>query len=119
MPRKYSLNKRKEISEIFRNGRRLHSNLFTLIYRESTSFKIAIVISKKNAKKATHRNYSKRVVREVIRKSLLSSNSVPPSLKLIVICKTNLYSIKKINGYEKIQKDIKFLISKLNNEHCN
>jgi ribonuclease P protein component len=53
---------RSQFSEYFSTGKRLHSPLFTLVYKEDNSFKASAVISKKIAKTAVARNKFRRRV---------------------------------------------------------
>lgn len=57
---------RQEFSEHFARGRRIHSDLMTLIYLPADTLKASVVVSKKVAKKAHERNTLRRRVYAVI-----------------------------------------------------
>lgn len=59
LAKRYRLN-RAEFSTIFQTGRRQHSLNLTVIKKPDPTFKCAVVVGKKVAKKATDRNSIKR-----------------------------------------------------------
>ncbi len=56
---------RSEFSEYFKQGKRFHSPLFTLVYQQNNTLKASAVISKKIAKTAVARNKFRRRVYSV------------------------------------------------------
>ncbi|UCC45422.1 MAG: ribonuclease P protein component [Candidatus Zixiibacteriota bacterium] len=68
LPRSLSLKSRAEISELLKKGHRFAGNYFTLVWRENTEFRYAILLSKR-AGSAVQRNRVKRIFREAIRLS--------------------------------------------------
>lgn len=66
---------KKKIEQIYKNGNRINSRLFKLIWCHQTNqletMKIVISIPKKYVKKAVDRNYIKRIIKEVIQSSNL------------------------------------------------
>ena len=68
--KKERVKKEKEIINILKNGQRIKSNCYTVCFKENElSFsRLGVSVSKKVGNSVT-RNYCKRVVREVFRKS--------------------------------------------------
>jgi ribonuclease P protein component len=66
VPRNQRLN-RTAFSEVFTRGRRRHSPYLSLVYMASPSFRCAVVVSKKVAKKAHERNRLRRRLYALLR----------------------------------------------------
>ena len=60
------LKKEKDISNIFKNGKRIYSNSLTLLYYPSKVIKVAFIVSKKHGI-SDKRNKIKRLLRESFR----------------------------------------------------
>ena len=67
-PRSRKIKREKEITSLFKSGKRWKCDYFTLIYHKTSNTfdKAAVIVSKKNGN-AVQRNRIKRVVREVFR----------------------------------------------------
>jgi ribonuclease P protein component len=64
-PRPHRLNKEWEIKKVFKQGRQLHSPLFTLFFvPKYKNCRIKIIVSKKHSKLAVHRNKLRRRFQE-------------------------------------------------------
>ncbi len=53
--------------EILKRGKRFQTPLFSVVFEKTEPFRIAVVISKKVAKKAVLRNRNKRLIRHILR----------------------------------------------------
>lgn len=115
MPRKNSLRLKKEISEIYKNGKFYHSKLFTIgAHQGQDEIKIAFIIKKKIIKKAYRRNYAKRILREIIRTKILSGKYSPYNLAITV--KLDLYEMVKKEAsitFKDISKELEEIILKV------
>ena len=72
MLRKEQRLSRSEFSTVFENGKRIHSDAFTLIYSPTTALpKASVVVSKKIAGGVIVRNFLKRRLYNVIKTELI------------------------------------------------
>ena len=92
MPRSYSLSKKRDFDTLFKTGKRINSKYFSIVYSPSKELKLAFIISKKVSKNAVDRNYSRRVIKEIIRKKFIPSNN--QSVNIAIVCKVNLRLIE-------------------------
>lgn len=113
MPKKYSLVYKKDFDNLFKKGHRLHSQHFTLVCDTAPSLKVAFVAPKKHIKKATDRNYAKRITREITRKQLTALLTRTPTYHLAVMIKVNLRDLVQKNGFEAVQNELTGLLSRL------
>lgn len=115
MPKTYSLSRKNDFDFLFSKGFRLRSHNFNLIYTSGRdSFRIAFIISKKNAKKSTDRNYSKRILREIVRRNLLNSLR-DKKIHIALVCKTNLREYKAQRSFAQIQNEVLGLFEAIQN----
>lgn len=114
VPNKLSLKLEKEFKVLYKHGIRKNSNNFQLIFVDSNLTKIAFVVSKKNIPKASHRIYSKRLVREIFRTDILTTIKKP--LHLSIHIKSNLYNLKKQNSDKNFYNNIKNELIELFNQ---
>ena len=84
-------------------GKRAVSAHFSLTYRITQESKVAVVVSKKIAKKATQRHLLKRRVLAVVRDIL------PPATSIIVYARKESVALP----YSHIQKEMKELLTNL------
>ncbi|MDD5651800.1 MAG: ribonuclease P protein component [Parcubacteria group bacterium] len=70
-PKKQRVAKKKDFDLIFKKGKILHSDFFTVRFlKNDMDFRrFAVLVSKKISPKATERNRLKRILREAIRKN--------------------------------------------------
>jgi ribonuclease P protein component len=110
MPRSYSFCGKKNFDRLFKIGRRRSSKNFSLVYSPSDAFKFATIVPKKNVKKASSRNYSKRIMREIIRKEILPTHSQHLFI-FAFICKTDLKTLKTTDPdlYNHMRDELLFL----------
>ena len=110
MPRPYSLTGKKSFDKLFKSGYRKGSQNFSLVYLPSQSTKIATIVTKKTVKKASSRNYAKRVMRDIIRKEVLPLFHDRPTT-LAFICKTDLKTLKSKTPdfYKLVTQELLFL----------
>ncbi|MGJ8661311.1 MAG: ribonuclease P protein component [Bacteroidota bacterium] len=120
----YKLCKEKEISALFKTGKKIHKFPFTAHYlfledKKSTPFQLVISVPKRNFKKAHDRNRIKRKIKEVIRKNKLNLETflIKENLQLSFFV---LYNHKEELTFEEISKKtelfIEFLIENIKNE---
>jgi ribonuclease P protein component len=120
----YKLCKEKEISALFKTGKKVYKYPFTAHYllapeQKSTPFQLVISVPKRNFKKANDRNRIKRLIKEVIRKNklILETFLLNENLQLSFFI---LYSQKEELKFDelskKIEQFISFLIENIKNE---
>lgn len=78
MPKEYSLKRKRDFQDLMKVGIRKASKNFSIIFKDSDSLKFAFMVDKKTIPLASHRVYSKRVIREIVRKDFL--NKIPKPL---------------------------------------
>lgn len=111
MPRKYSLRYRKDFKELFTKGKKLYTKNFSLTYLKAEELKFGFIVTKKTSKKAHDRNYSKRVLREIIRKEIIPN--FESNYHIALMCKKSLNTLKEEIGYEGIKSEIIYIFSLL------
>ena len=101
-----SANKYLSKKEIYDLGRRAHSEYFTIIWHpqnEKNVFKNPVIsVPKKNIKKATSRNYLKRVIRELYRLNkhlILDDRQIPLNIILI-------YNASYLSDFNKLKEEL-------------
>jgi ribonuclease P protein component len=104
VPRKYSLRFKKDFDTLFKHGNRKYSKNFSVIFSRAEDSKFAFIISKKNAAKATDRNYSRRLMREIIRTNCLDTINTP--FHIAIVSKTNLTILKEHTSVDAIQQEL-------------
>lgn len=77
MPKTYSLKRKRDFQGLLKNGIRKGSKNFILIFKDSENLKFAFMVDTKIIPKANHRVYTKRVMREIVRKSFLEKIPKP------------------------------------------
>lgn len=103
MPRSYSLNRKKDFDLLFSKGARRYSRNFSITFLPSNELKFAFIVSKKNVKKASHRNYTRRIMREIVRKNFLTTRK---TLYVSIISKTDLKELAKKVGFVSVQNEL-------------
>ena len=120
----YKLCKEKEISALFKSGKKLYKFPFSASYmivdeNRSTPFQFVISVPKRNFKKATDRNRIKRVVKETFRKNKLHLEAflIKENIQMSFFL---LYNHKEKLTFEELLKKteqfISFFIENLKNE---
>lgn len=102
MKRCFRLKKSKEISAVYRGGKRIFSSTLTLIYRFSEKTRYAVCVGKKYGK-SVQRNRIKRLLREAF--APFGERLRPASVLLIPKVKDS-YSV------DAFQKDLKYLFER-------
>ncbi len=87
LPRKYCLSSKSEIEGVFKKGKYLNSELFSIKFSpNSTNFsRLAVIVGKKSSKKSVLRNRIKRLVSEIIR---LNYSRIKPGYNIVLIVKS-------------------------------
>lgn len=112
------LSKQTEIDALFLKGKRVKNSVFTILYREipliEAPFQVLVSVPKRKMKKAVHRNYIKRCIREVVRKSktLFEQKEIAGQSSLLYGIVYN--SEKKLEHVE-IEKHLLQLLQKIQN----
>jgi ribonuclease P protein component len=96
LPKKNRLT-RAQFDHYFKNGRRHHSEICTLIFHASPHFHTSVVVGKKVYKKAVDRNKLRRRVYALVRTYLLHKTSV-----CIVLVKPKVSSIPYTRAKEEL-----------------
>ena len=96
---------REQFSRSFSLGRRIHSPLFTLVYEPTKKLGVAVVVSKKVARKAVLRNKIKRRVYNSIRVQLQHASRTGTFIFLVKP------SVLK-HSYQEITAEIQVLFKK-------
>jgi ribonuclease P protein component len=104
VPRTYSLTATKDFNELFQKGRRLSSKNFSIVYKPAPRLKFAYIIAKKNVKFATHRNYSRRVIKEILKKEILPNIKSP--FYIALMCRSDLKEYMKTGEFESIKTEL-------------
>jgi len=99
---KHRIKKEKEITEIFKNGKKLNSKTVTIKYKKNDHGfgRFAVVISKKTEKYAYKRNTIKRKIRHILKNKAIKK-------EVDMLC--YLYS----NEIKKLEKDLLYLLLKI------
>lgn len=98
------------IPDLLKQGRRVHSEIASLIFLQNDSSKnphIGVIVSVKLSKKAVYRNRTKRLIYEVIRQNI---EAIKPGLDIIVMAKKLLLEEK----LSSVQQPILELLQKAN-----
>ena len=105
---------KRDFEEVFNNSStKINSEYFrALILKNSNEFRLGMILPKKNIKLAVHRNYLKRIIRNLSIDIFAESK-----VSLVVVSKKRILDFKK----EKLRREIKTLFlnltKKLNEEN--
>lgn len=107
MPKKYSLKYKRDFQKVFKKGKFNRTKHFSLLTLPSEEIKVAVTIKKKIIKKASSRNYCKRVIKHMLREEIL------PNLKshyyFIIFPQMDIKFLKEEIGMEELKKEFKKL----------
>ncbi|TYB31884.1 MAG: ribonuclease P protein component [Candidatus Mcinerneyibacterium aminivorans] len=109
------IEKKKSFDSVFKYGKKHKSEYFTIYFKKETDLKIGIVISKKVGN-AVLRNYVKRIIRELFRKT---KDKFEDNMHMIII-PSKKYNWDKLQ-FKRVKKSWMESISKINqinNELC-
>lgn len=104
MPRNNSLRGKKSFDTLFRKGTRRYSKYFTIVYIPSEMTKFGIIVQKKNVQLASHRNYTRRIIREILRLTYLPSQKT--HAHIAILAKTDLKTVIANNGIDHVRNDM-------------
>ena len=110
------LKSQKAIEQLFAEGQSVSAYPLRMVYLDNqTSLKVGVSVSKRNFKLAVHRNRVKRLLREGYRlnKNLLIDNNLDHYTLMI------LYISKEMPDFMTIDKKMKALLSKFNDQISN
>ena len=110
------LKSQKAIEQLFAEGKSVSAYPLRMVYLDNQSqLKVGVSVSKRNFKLAVHRNRVKRLLREGYRlnKNLLIDNKLDHYTLMI------LYISKEMPDFKTIDKKMKALLSKFNDQVCN
>lgn len=116
--KEYKLKSTKQIDILFKSGTWETKLPLKIVYlkqanKKNSSFNCGFSVPKKFFKKAVHRNYLKRILREIVRKhkiELQSTFNEPVSFMLV-------YSSKEILNYTKIENLFKSILKLIKTKH--
>ncbi|MDI6752157.1 MAG: ribonuclease P protein component [bacterium] len=77
----YTLRKKREFEELFKNGKRVASRFFATFFLAKEEKRIGIIVSKKVSKKAVIRNRVRRRIREIYR---LNKEDMPQGWIMVI-----------------------------------
>ena len=105
LPREYRLSGKSEIEEIFKKGKYLNSELFSIKFLSTnTKFsRFAIIISLKVSKKSVLRNKIRRRVSEIIR---LNQSIIKPGYNIVLIVKSRAINKEYAGLKEALVKEL-------------
>tara|TARA_B100001179_G_C18364879_1_gene306518 strand:- start:200 stop:532 length:333 start_codon:yes stop_codon:yes gene_type:complete len=95
---------RAAFTEYFKTGKRLHSDVATLIYQPCPTTHVAVVVGKKVLKKAHERNAARRRIYGVLYRTLKKSNQTGV---YIFLTKPTFTSLTKKQQQEAVQNLLK------------
>lgn len=110
------LKSQKAIEQLFAEGKSVSAYPLRMVYLDNQSqLKVGVSVSKRNFKLAVHRNRVKRLLREGYRlnKNLLIDNKLDHYTLMI------LYISKEMPDFKTIDKKMKALLSKFNDQVSN
>ena len=110
------LKSQKAIEQLFAEGKSVSAYPLRMVYLDNQSqLKVGVSVSKRNFKLAVHRNRVKRLLREGYRlnKNLLIDNKLSHYTLMI------LYISKEMPDFKTIDKKMKALLSKFNDQVSN
>lgn len=110
------LKSQKAIEQLFAEGKSVSAYPLRMVYLDNqTQLKVGVSVSKRNFKLAVHRNRVKRLLREGYRlnKNLLIDNKLDHYTLMI------LYISKEMPDFKSIDKKMKVLLSKFNDQVSN
>ena len=110
------LKSQKAIEQLFAEGKSVSAYPLRMVYLDNqTQLKVGVSVSKRNFKLAVHRNRVKRLLREGYRlnKNLLIDNKLDHYTLMI------LYISKEMPDFKIIDKKMKALLSKFNDQVSN
>jgi len=110
------LKSQKAIEQLFAEGKSVSAYPLRMVYLDNQSqLKVGVSVSKRNFKLAVHRNRVKRLLREGYRlnKNLLIDNKLDHYTLMI------LYISKEMSDFKTIDKKMKALLSKFNDQVSN
>lgn len=106
MNRKYSLKANHQIKALLDNKKSVGSKFFVIYYIKNNLDKplVAISVSKRFGN-AVHRNYQKRVIKEILRKYILSLSGY----SFLLVAKTTIIDL----SFEEKEKELCILIERI------
>ena len=110
------LKSQKAIEQLFAEGKSVSAYPLRMVYLDNqTQLKVGVSVSKRNFKLAVHRNRVKRLLREGYRlnKNLLIDNKLDHYTLMI------LYISKEMPDFKIIDKKMKVLLTKFNDQVSN
>ncbi|KKS83227.1 MAG: Ribonuclease P protein component [Parcubacteria group bacterium GW2011_GWA2_43_11] len=94
---------RAEFTNLLKQGRRLHSPYFSLLYMSAAETKCGLVVGKKIAKKATMRNKVRRQIYAIFGENLASLGKI----YCVLLTRPNITSLSYLELKTEIEKAIK------------
>jgi ribonuclease P protein component len=111
VPKTLSLKRKKDFQRLFKSGIRKSSKYFSIVFTDSEYIKFAFIVDAKTMPKANHRVYSKRIMREVVRKDFLAN--LEKKLFIGIRPLKDLKLIVKEIGFESIRLDLLNLLMQI------
>jgi ribonuclease P protein component len=100
MPRTYSLQHKKDFDTLFKVGKRRYGKYFTVVFAPAEELKFGLIVQKKVVALASHRNYCRRIMREIIRTVYIPN--ISSRFHIAIIVKSDLKEIESTS----IQRDL-------------
>ena len=106
-------------NKLFESGKSIQTNGLKLIWivtnRDNYKAEVAITVSKRNFKRAVHRNLLKRKIKEAYRLHKVSIQEILNELKLSISF-IFIYSRKELSDYNEIEENVIHSLLKLEHE---
>jgi ribonuclease P protein component len=113
VPRQYSLKLRSDFKRLYKHGIRKNSKNFQIIFVDADSLKFGYLVKKDDIKRANRRNYTKRVIREIVRKEIFPIFQ-DKKMHVGISCKVDLKELRKTVEFKEIQDELIALIQQIN-----
>lgn len=112
MPKEYSLKLRSDFKKLYKFGIRKASKNFSIVFMDSNELKFGYLVKKDDIKRANRRNYSKRLIREIVRTDLIKLCTKP--MFIGINAKVDLKELVKSVGFDEVKKELIGLFNQIN-----
>jgi ribonuclease P protein component len=111
VPHNLSLKSKKHFDDLFKKGYRKHSRNFTIVFYPDKVNSFAFITPKKYIKLASHRNYTRRISREIVRNYF--KNKEKQTKQYAILSKTDLKEINRTSQFKEIEIELTSLLNSI------